>query len=73
MAQGKHFVLAGDFILFFDSNLEAVGDKPVLKEKSLVIMVELKEEYVMIYVISGELETLLKNYLPSNKIIPQAF
>ena len=45
MAQGKHFVLAGDFILFFGSNLEAVGDKPVLKEKSLVIMVELKEEY----------------------------
>ena len=45
MTQGKQFVLASDFSLFFDSNLEAVGGKPILKEKSDVIMVELKEEY----------------------------
>ena len=45
MTQGKQFVLASYFNLFFDSNLEAVGGKPILKEKSVVIMVELKEEY----------------------------
>ena len=28
-------VLAGDFNLFFDSNLEAKGGKPILKEKSV--------------------------------------
>ena len=45
MTQGKQFVLASYFNLFSDSNLEAVGGKPILKEKSVVIMVELKEEY----------------------------
>ena len=44
MTQGKQFVLASYFNLFSDSNLEAVGGKPILKEKSVVIMVELKEE-----------------------------
>ena len=32
---GKRIVLAGDFNLFFDSNLEAKGGKPILKEKSI--------------------------------------
>ena len=42
---GKQIVLADDFNLFFDSNLDAKGGKPILKEKSVVRMVELKEEY----------------------------
>ena len=42
---GKQIILAGDFHLFFDSNLEVKGDKPILKEKSVARMIELKEEY----------------------------
>ena len=41
----KQIVLAGDFNLFFDSNLEAKGGKPILKEKSVVRMIQLKKEY----------------------------
>ena len=50
-------------MLFLGSNLEAKGGKPILKEKSVVSMVELKQEYDLIYVMSGELETYLKNHL----------
>ena len=32
-------------IYFFDSNLEVMGSKPILKEKSVARMIELKEEY----------------------------
>ena len=39
----RKIVLSGDFNLFFDSNLEVKGGKPILKEKSFVRMVELKE------------------------------
>ena len=60
---GKQIVLAGNFKLLFDSNLEAKGGKPILKEKSVARIVELKEEYDLIYVISGELETYSKNHL----------
>ena len=42
---GKQIVLADDLNIFFDSNLEAKGGKPILKEKSVARMVELKEEY----------------------------
>ena len=42
---GKQIVLAGDFNLFFDSNLEAKRGKPILKEKSFSRMVGLKDEY----------------------------
>ena len=42
---GKKIVLAGDLNLFFDSNLEARGDKPILKEKSVARIVELNENY----------------------------
>ena len=45
ITHGKQIILAGDFHLFFDSNLEAKGDKPILKEKSVARMIELKEEY----------------------------
>ena len=45
ITQGKQIVLASDFNLFFNSNLEAMRGKPILKEKSVVVMVELKEEY----------------------------
>ena len=43
--QGKQIVLAGDSNSFFDSNLEAMGGKPILKEKPVARMVELKEEF----------------------------
>ena len=45
ITHGKQVVLAGDFNLFFDSNLEAKRGKPILKEKSVARMIELKEEY----------------------------
>ena len=45
ITQGKQIVLAGDFNLFFDSNLEAMGGKPILKGKSVARMVELKKKY----------------------------
>ena len=45
ITQEKEVVLAGDFNLFSDTNLEAMGGKPILKEKSVPRMVELKEEY----------------------------
>ena len=41
---GKQIVLADNFNLFFDRNLEAKGGKSILKEKSAARMVELKEE-----------------------------
>ena len=45
ITHGKQIVLAGDFNLFFDSNLEAKRGKPILKEKPVARMIELKEEY----------------------------
>ena len=33
--------------VLFDSNLETKGAKPILKEKSVARMVELKEEYIL--------------------------
>ena len=35
VTQGKQIVLAGDFNLFFDSHLEAMGGKPILKKNLL--------------------------------------
>ena len=70
---GKQTVLAGNSNLFFDRNLEVKGGKPILKENSVVRMVELKGVYDLIYVISGELETYLRNHLSSGKINPQVF
>ena len=45
ITQGKQIVSARDFNLFFDNNLEAMGGKPILKEKFVATMDELKEEY----------------------------
>ena len=73
IAYGKQTVLAGTSNLFFDSNLEAKVGKPILKEKSVARMVELKEVYDLVYVISEELETYLRNHLSSVKIDPQVF
>ena len=58
ITHGKQIVLAGGFNLFFDSNLEALGGKPILKGKSVARMVELKEEYDLcdIWRISNPLE-----------------
>ena len=41
ITHGKQIVLAGDFNLFFDSNLEAKRGKPILKEKPVARMIEL--------------------------------
>ena len=45
ITQEKQNVLAGDFNLFFSSNLEAKRSKPILQEKPVVRVVELKEKY----------------------------
>ena len=45
ITQGKEIILAGGYNLFSDSNLEAMGGKPILKTNSAARMVELKEEY----------------------------
>ena len=37
--------MAGDFILLFNSNLNAAGRGPTLKWKSLAKFIELKEAY----------------------------
>ena len=41
ITHGKQTVLAGDFNLYFDSNLEPKGCKPILKEKSVARVVDL--------------------------------
>ena len=48
IAHGKQIIIAGDFNLFFDSNLEARGDKTILKEKSVARMVEKKGRILVI-------------------------
>ena len=45
ITHGKQIVLAGDFNLYFNSNLEAKGGKPILKEKSVARVIVLEEEY----------------------------
>ena len=41
----KHIIMAGDFNLFFNSNLVVAGGNPTLKRKSLPKLIELKEAY----------------------------
>ena len=41
----KHIIMAEDFNLFFNSNLDAAGGNPTLKRKSLAKLIELKEPY----------------------------
>ena len=41
----KHLIMAGDFNLFFNSNLDAAGENSTLKRKSLAKFIELKESY----------------------------
>ena len=41
----KQLVMAGDFNLFFNSELEAQGGNPTLKKKSLAKLNEFKETY----------------------------
>ena len=45
LLEENRIVLAGDLNVFFDSNLEAKGGKPSLKQKSVAKLLELKEEY----------------------------
>ena len=45
ITQGKQIVWTNYFNLFLDSILEAKENKPILKEKSVTRMVELKKEY----------------------------
>ena len=37
--------MVGNFNLFFDSKLDAQGGNPIIKKKSLVKLIELKENY----------------------------
>ena len=48
----NRIVLAGDLNVLFDSKLETKGGKPLLKQKSVAKLFELKEH--TIYAISGE-------------------
>ena len=41
----KHIIMAGDFNLSFNSNLDAADGKPKLKRKSLAKLIELREGY----------------------------
>ena len=41
----KQIIMAGDFNLFFDSELDAQGANPTIKKKSLTKLIELKESY----------------------------
>ena len=41
----KQLIMAGDFNLFFNSNLDAAGENSTLKRKSLAKFIELKEAY----------------------------
>ena len=41
----KRILMAGDFNLFFNSNLDAAGGNTTLKRKSLAKLIELKEAY----------------------------
>ena len=41
----KHIIMAGDFSLFFNSNLNTAGRNPTLKRKSLAKFIKLKEAY----------------------------
>ena len=41
----KHIIMAEDFNLFFNSNLDTAGGNPTLKRKSLAKFIELKEAY----------------------------
>ena len=41
----KQLIMAGDFNLFFNSNLDAAGENSTLKRKSLTKFIELKEAY----------------------------
>ena len=41
----KHIIMAGNFNLFFNSNLDAAGGNPTLKRESLAKLIELKEPY----------------------------
>ena len=45
ITHGKQIVLTNDFNVFFDSNLEPKGGKPILKEEAVARVLELKEEY----------------------------
>ena len=41
----KHIIMAGDFNIFFHSNLDAVGGNHTLKRDSLAKFIKLKEAY----------------------------
>ena len=41
----KQLIMAGDFNLLFDSNLDAQGGNPTIKKKLLAKLFELKENY----------------------------
>ena len=54
-------LLAGDFNVFFSTNLDCCGGSPSFKQKSVANLIEIIE--ILIYVISGELEILKRKGL----------
>ena len=46
----KHIIMAGDFNLSFNSNLDAADGKPKLKRKSFAKLIELREGYDLCHV-----------------------
>ena len=42
--------MAGDFNLFFDSKLDAQGENPTIKKKSLAKLIELKDSYDLCHI-----------------------
>ena len=41
----KQLIMAGDFNIFFDSKLDAQFVNPIIKNKSLAKIIEIKESY----------------------------
>ena len=44
ISQNKRIIFAGDFNIFFNSQLEAKGGKPLTKRQSIAKLVEQKKE-----------------------------
>ena len=59
-----NLLLAGDFNVFFNTNLECNGYNPSFKQKSVAKLIEIIETFNL--VISGELEILKQKGLLSD-------
>ena len=66
--QKKRIIFAGDLNIFFSAQLKARGGKPILKTKSIIKLVHIKEAWI--FVILGELEIFSVKILHLDKTIP---